>query len=107
MNAIYSMIAAVLVITVLVVSMLMFSITSRADSKGTIEYKYYTSEMVTADRSVEDIAREKADRAHYPDQESYVRELCSINHLQEKEDGSVYVAPGNYVVVPYYSSVRK
>lgn len=106
-NTIYSLIAAVLVITVLVVSMLMFSITSRADSRGAIEYKYYTSEMVTADHSVEDIVNEKADSAHYPDRETYMRELCSINHLKENENGSVYVGPGNYVVVPYYSSVRK
>lgn len=105
-DTIFSLIAAILVLAILICSFLMFSITGRADETGsdTHPYKYYTSELITSDHTLTAIAREKADHVHYSDTDAYIREVCSINHLHADAKGNVYVAPGNYIVVPYYVS---
>lgn len=106
-RAIYSMIAAVLVISAFCTCFAIFSITSHADAKGPREYKYFTCEMVRSDHTVNDIAEAYADGAHYRDAEACLEEICEINHLSQKADGTVYVAPGNCVIVPYYSDEMK
>lgn len=99
----YSMITAGLAASVLLVSLMIFSITSRADAGQDNEEKYYTSELVRNDHTVYDIAAEYTDHVHYKSEEDCLREIRSINHLAVKSDGSVYVAPGNCIIVPYYA----
>lgn len=62
-------------------------------------FKYYTDVTVKAGESLWDISSVYMDD-HYDSRESYIEEVCSINHLDE--DGSVQA--GQLLIVPYYSS---
>ena len=62
-------------------------------------FKYYTSVIVEAGESLWDIADDYMD-GHYDSRNSYIAEVCSINHLDE--NGTLIA--GQILIVPYYSS---
>lgn len=62
-------------------------------------FKYYTSVTVEAGESLWDISSTYMDE-HYDSRDSYIAEVCSINHLDES--GSIRA--GQTLIVPYYSS---
>lgn len=88
---------------ILLVSLLIFGLTSRAETQGNQMHKYYTSILVIGDQTLEDIAGQYADPDYYRNTAAYYREICEINHLPVKEGGIPHVAPGNYIIVPYFS----
>ena len=66
-----------------------------------VSYKYYTSIEVSYGETLWSIADEYA-CAEYDSLNEYVDEVMQINHL--KED---IIFAGQYLVIPYYSSVLK
>lgn len=72
------------------------SIRSNANSS----FKYYTQVTVEAGENLWDIADEYIDYDFYKDKNSYISEVCSINHLDE--DGTIDA--GQRLILPYYSA---
>lgn len=62
-------------------------------------YKYYTSVTVKAGDSLCNLANEFWDESHYDDKESYIQEVCSINHLED----ATKISAGQSLIMPYYS----
>lgn len=62
-------------------------------------FKYYTDITVEAGESLWEIADEYMD-VHYDSRESYIAEVCSINHLSDEND----ITAGQILIVPYFSS---
>lgn len=100
----YTVLGAALAAAILLTSILIFGMTSHADEKGLQEHKYYTSVLVKGADTLEEMAERYADPSHYRNTAAYYREVCEINHLSLNDSGVPRVAPGNYVVVPYYSA---
>ena len=101
LNTVISM--AVVFAVLILISLLIFGLTSRAETQGNQMHKYYTSILVIGDETLEDIAGQYADPDYYRNTAAYYREICEINHLPVKEGGIPHVAPGNYIIVPYFS----
>ena len=99
MKKIKSIILALCLIAICAVSYssLISSANSGTESKM---YKYYTGITVKSGDSLWSIADEFIDYGQYGSRESYVNEVCSINHI---EDDSMLRA-GQRLIVPYYSS---
>lgn len=89
-----AMLAAAFMVIVCVIS---YS-TIRTDASS--GFKYYTQVTVEAGESLWDIADEYIDYDFYKDKNSYIAEVCNINHLDA--DGSV--AAGQSLILPYYSA---
>lgn len=68
---------------------------------GADSYKYYTSIEVAYGDSLWTIAEEYAGE-EYTSAKDYIHEVMEINHLQEER-----IVAGQYLVVPYYSTVFK
>lgn len=83
---------------------LVFGITSHADENGAQLHKYYTSVLVIDEESLAEQVEEYASTGDYRDVRSYLLEVCRINHLAMRDADTLKVAPGNYVILPYYSS---
>lgn len=82
-----------------------FSLRSSASEDHTpSSYKYYTSVLVGIDDTMDTIACEYMDDVHYADREAYLAEVRSINHIADYVDLESSVRPGDYLIVPYYSS---
>ena len=69
---------------------------------GNIRFKYYTSITVHSDDTLSSIAEDYIS-SEYKNADSYIREVCAINHLDE--EGTIYA--GENLVVPYYSDEFK
>ena len=67
-----------------------------------VRFKYYTSITVHSDDTLSSIADEHIS-SEYKSADSYIREVCAINHLDE--EGTIYA--GENLVVPYYSDEFK
>ena len=65
-------------------------------------FKYYTSVTVHSGESLSSIADDYIS-SEYENADSYIREVCAINHLDE--EGTIYA--GENIVVPYYSDEFK
>ena len=63
-------------------------------------FKYYTQITVDAGENLWDIADEYIDYDFYTDKNSYIAEVCNINHL----DADAHVVAGQNLIVPYYSA---
>ena len=92
-----------MVLFILLICLLRFGFTAQADSAGIQENKYYTSVMITYDMDAEDYARQYADPDHYDSEQEYLMEICSINHLSYVSGELERLAPGNYIIIPYYA----
>ena len=62
-------------------------------------FKYYTSVTVEAGASLWELAEEYMDGVHYDSRESYIAEVCSINHLADENA----ITAGQMLILPYYS----
>lgn len=62
-------------------------------------FKYYTGVTVEVGESLWDLAEEYMDSVHYSNRESYIAEVCSINHLADENAITV----GQLLILPYYS----
>ncbi len=89
---------------VILLMFLLFGITSHADEKGAQLHKYYTSVLVIDEESLAEQVEEYAATGDYPNVRTYLREVCRINHLAMRDADTLKIAPGNYVILPYYSS---
>lgn len=89
---------------VLILALTLCSLTSHADEAGTQEYKYYTSVLVTDLDELQVLVERYADCSHYRGIDDYLREVREINHLPLEDSDSLGVAPGNYVILPYYAA---
>lgn len=89
---------------VLVTSFLLFGITSHADEPGTQLHKYYKSVLVIDEASLSEIVEEYAATGNYRNVRAYLREVREINHVPMKDENTLKVAPGNYLILPYYST---
>lgn len=89
-----AMLAAAFMVIVCVVS---YSTIRTNASSG---FKYYTQVTVEVGESLWDIADEYIDYDYYKDKNSYIAEVCNINHLDS--DGSVLA--GQNLILPYYSA---
>lgn len=61
-------------------------------------YKYYTSIQVQQGDTLWDIA-DTYITDEYNDMNEYIREICSINHIDEDA-----IHAGQYLTIPYYSA---
>lgn len=88
------------VIAVLFSALFLFNpFTSQAkESDEQTLYKYYNSIIVNYNDSLSTIASRYCN-LDATDYESYIEEVCEINHLQDPDD----LVAGNNIVVPYYS----
>lgn len=86
---------------VLVLAIGYFSINSNArNSDDTVKYKYYTRVTVGAGDSLWTIADDYIDYDFYKGKNDFIKEICSINHLNVNGD----IKKGQEIVVPYYST---
>ena len=94
-----SVILTVCLITICVVSY--HSLTSSANT-GTEEFsfKYYTDVTIKYGESLWNIADEYIDYSHYDNKADYIKEVCSINNLEDASE----ICSGQTLVVPYYST---
>ena len=67
-----------------------------------IRFKYYTTITIHSDDTLGSIAGDYIS-SEYKDADSYIREVCAINNLNE--EGRIYA--GESLVVPYYSDEFK
>ncbi len=88
----------------LILALLMFGIPSHADESGAQLHKYYTSVLVIDEESLSELVEEYAATGDYRNVRSYLGEVCRINHLSMRDADTLKVAPGNYIILPYYSS---
>lgn len=70
------------------------------DTNANDGFKYYTGITVKAGESLWEIAGEYVDGVHYNSRESYIAEVCSINHLADESD----ITAGQMLILPYYSN---
>ena len=91
---------AMLVVCATVCMILICSVSYRAlNSSASDGFKYYTGITVEVGESLWDLAGEYMDSAHYDSRESYIAEVCSINHLTDEHA----IAAGQLLILPYYS----
>ena len=95
---------ASVILTVCLITMCVVSYHSLTTSANTgadeVPLKYYTSITVKGGESLWSIADTYIDYAQYKNKESYIREVCSINNLEDASE----IRAGQKLVVPYYSS---
>lgn len=91
-----------LISTVATVCMVLIcSVSYRAlDTNANDGFKYYTGITVEAGESLWEIAGEYVDGVHYNSRESYIAEVCSINHLTDENA----ITAGQMLILPYYSN---
>ena len=63
-------------------------------------FKYYTSVTVENGETLWDIADKFVDYCYYKNKNSYIKEVQSINHLDE----NCSIDAGQILILPYYSS---
>lgn len=96
---IVSVLATVCLIAMCVISY--HSLTSSANTGSEeVSLKYYTSVTVKSGETLWNITDEYIDYSQYKNKESYIKEVCSINNLEDASD----IRVGQRLVVPYYSS---
>lgn len=92
--------AAIIAVCATVCMILICSVSYRAlNSSASDGFKYYTGITVGVGESLWDLAGEYMDSSHYISRESYIDEVCSINHLDDEND----ITAGQLLILPYYS----
>lgn len=81
-------------------SVLFFSFGSKAQTDTEdVSYKYYKSITVQTGDTIWDYARLYADKNFYDSYDNYIKEVMTINHLED--DNIIY---GQNIILPYYSN---
>lgn len=93
---IFLMVLGVVLVLISVISFHVIVSDAGTDTEG-LTFKYYTSVLVSPGDSLWSIAQSYLDD-HYEDQQKYISEVVSINHLQDDS-----ITSGQYLIVPYYS----
>lgn len=92
---------ALLTVAATVCMILICSVSYRAlDTNANDGFKYYTDITVKTGESLWEIAGEHVDGIHYDSRESYISEVCSINHLADENA----ISAGQILILPYYSN---
>ena len=92
--------AAMIAVCATVCMILICSVSYRAlNTSANDGFKYYTGVTVKVGESLWDLAEEYMDSAHYSSRESYIAEVCSINHLADENA----IIAGQLLILPYYS----
>ena len=100
----FSLIAVILTAGIVASAVLLFGLSSQADETGSQMHKYYTSVLVKDAETLNEMAEQYADAGHYRNVRAYLQEVRRINHLPLEDPDQLSVAPGNYVILPYYSA---
>ncbi|MCM1046717.1 MAG: LysM peptidoglycan-binding domain-containing protein [Candidatus Gastranaerophilales bacterium] len=94
------MIIALTVCLVIMGTVSYHALRSSANSgEENLRFKYYTAVTVQSGETLWDIADLYIDYAQYADKQTYVAEVCHINHLDE----DAAIRSGQRLVVPYYA----
>lgn len=89
-----------LTVCAIVCMILICSVSYKAISSNANDgFKYYTGVTVKVGESLWDLAGEYMDDVHYDSRESYIAEVCSINHLTDENA----ITAGQLLIFPYYS----
>ena len=88
---------AIIAILISLTIFLAMSLGTQAHSEN-MRYKYYTQITVNHGDTLESIACRYI-TGEYENSESYINEVCNINHLEDKDQ----VLAGESLIVPYYS----
>lgn len=94
-----SVILTFCLIAVFVVSYRSFTTSANSGSED-LSLKYYTGITVKSGETLWNIADDYVDYTQYDNKESYIKEICSINNLDDASD----IRAGQRLVIPYYSS---
>ena len=93
------LLAAILLAFICIMTAVIGQRTVKATAPET--YKYYTHLVVEEGDSLWDIAGRYMSH-EYKDRESYIEEVCAINHLE-----TTRIYTGTTLVVPYYDTAIK
>lgn len=87
---------------ILMGALLFTSHTVRAQEPADTTSKYYESISVAYGENIYTILETYRDSVHYKDVDSYIKEVCAINHFEYTEGELIDVRPGDRLIVPYY-----
>ena len=94
-----SIVLTMCLVTICVISY--HSIISNAKSGSEeLNLKYYTGVVVENGDTLWNIADNYIDYSQYKSKDIYIREICSINNLEDASD----IRCGQRIIVPYFSS---
>ena len=93
-----SVLAAILLVVICLGSYRSFS--TKAVDNTPDNFKYYTSVIVKSGDTLWSISDKFIDYSEYRTKESYIKEVCSINHIEDESE----IRIGQELVVPYYST---
>lgn len=96
---IFSLLAAMCLIIICVISYRSLTTNAKSNTEE-MALKYYTGIIVKSGDSLWSIADEYIDYEQYKDKAAYIKEVCSINRLNDASD----IRAGQRLVVPYYST---
>ena len=95
---------SLLTVLVMILSFMKFSFSVDAQSEDNKpEIKYYTSVTVHSGESMWSIAADYYSDEHYSSMNSYIAEICKLNHIARAED----LKAGESLIIPYYSTEFK
>jgi nucleoid-associated protein YgaU len=98
------MLFAVITLVIVLVSFMKFSFHVDAQSEDfKPQIKYYTSVTVHSGDTLWSLSSEKYSAEHYKDLNSYISEVCKLNHISSADD----LKAGESLIMPYYSSEYK
>lgn len=73
---------------------------SANNGEEALSFKYYTNVTVAYGETLWSLADDYIDYNNYKDKNTYIAEVCSINHLADDAD----IQAGQSLIVPYYSA---
>lgn len=98
--------ALIAVITVILIALVFTATSLSTDAQSEVyapEFKYYKNVTVTYGDSLWDIAKANYPSEHYKSINSYISEICSVNHISEAD----MLRAGENIIIPYYSTEFK
>ncbi len=93
-----ALVSALVLTAAVILGSILFSSISTQAAPAEVTYKYYTSVRIEAGDTLWAIAGEYY-TDDYEDMNTYIREICELNHISENE-----IHAGQYITLPYYSS---
>ena len=92
----FGVIATICIISVVIISCISVKAADCPESE-----KCYKSVMIDYGESLDNLTASNYDSMHYNDTSDFKKEVTSINHLVAED-----VHPGQYIVIPYYKSIK-